>query len=123
MRDALKNNDKCDKRKAKVERLNVRAAVVTILEGPAPGEKRKVDYKALEIWPCSSPTEETIRRRRCIGRSSSAFARVREQAQDTTQSRTNPAPIGHQATLYHIKPTLHYTNYTLKCHLSVIERH
>ena len=35
MRDALQNNDKYDKGKAKVERLNVRAAVATILEGPA----------------------------------------------------------------------------------------
>ena len=56
MRDALKNKGKYDKRKAKVERLNVRAAIVTILEGPAQGEKRKVDYKALEVWPCNSPT-------------------------------------------------------------------
>ena len=30
-RDTLKNNDKYDKRKAKVERFNVRAMVVTIL--------------------------------------------------------------------------------------------
>ena len=60
--ETLKNNDKYDKRKAKVERLNVRAVVVTIL------------------------------------------------AQDITQSRTNPTPIGHQTTLYHINPTLHYTN-------------
>ena len=60
MRDTLKNNDKYDKRKAKVQRLNVRAVVVTILEGPAPGEKRKVDYKALEVWPCSSPTEDNL---------------------------------------------------------------
>ena len=55
---AQNNKGKSDKRKAKVERLNVRAVVVTILEGPAPGEKRKVDYKALEVWPCSSPTRK-----------------------------------------------------------------
>ena len=46
MCDALKNKDKYDKRKAKVERLTVRQAVVTILDGPARGEKSKVDYKA-----------------------------------------------------------------------------
>ncbi len=51
MCDDLKNKDKYDKRKAKVERLNVRAAVVTILEGPAEGEKRNVDYKALLSGP------------------------------------------------------------------------
>ena len=56
MRYALKNRGKYDKRKAKVERLNVRAAVVTFFEGPA---------KRLRI---------TIRRRRffslwfCCGR-------------------------------------------------------
>ena len=57
MRDDLKNKGKYDKRKAKVKRLNVRAAVATSLESPAQGEKRKVDYKALEVWPCSSPTQ------------------------------------------------------------------
>ena len=59
MCDDLKNQDKYDKRKAKVERLNVRAAVVTILVGPAQGENHKVDYKALEVWPCSSPTKKS----------------------------------------------------------------
>ena len=58
MRVDLKDKDKYDKRKANVERLNVRAAVVTILEGPAQGEKRKVNYKALEVWPCSAPTSK-----------------------------------------------------------------
>ena len=62
MRDTLKNKDKYDKRKAKVERLNVRAAVVTMLEGPAQGEKRNVNYKALEVWPCNSPTKSICRR-------------------------------------------------------------
>ena len=37
-------------------------AVVTMLEGPAHGEKRKVDYKKLEVWPevwpGSSPTKQ-----------------------------------------------------------------
>ena len=45
--------DKYDKRMAKVERLNTNQAVVTILEGLAQGEKRKVEYKWLEIWPSS----------------------------------------------------------------------
>ena len=35
----LKNNDKYDKRKAKVERLNVRAVVVTILKIPGSGRE------------------------------------------------------------------------------------
>ena len=47
---ALKNKEKCDKRKAKVERLNARAAAALMLEGPAQGEKRKMEYKALEVW-------------------------------------------------------------------------
>ena len=46
IRYALNNKEKYDKRKAKVERLNTRAAVVLMLEGPAQGEKRKVDYNA-----------------------------------------------------------------------------
>ena len=37
---------KSDKRKPNVERLNARAAVALMLEGPAQGEKRKVEYKA-----------------------------------------------------------------------------
>ena len=44
---ASKNNENYDKRKAKVERLSTRAAVVLILEGQAQGENRKVEYKAL----------------------------------------------------------------------------
>ena len=36
---ASKNKEKYDKRKAKVERLNTRAAVPLMLEGPAQGEK------------------------------------------------------------------------------------
>ena len=55
---ASKNKEKYDKRKGKVERLNTRAAVVLMLEGPAQGEQRKVDYKALEVWPCNSPTQQ-----------------------------------------------------------------
>ena len=45
---AAKQNDKYDRRKAKVERLNAHQAVITNLEGLAQGEKRKVDYKWLE---------------------------------------------------------------------------
>ena len=50
MRYASKNKEKWDNRKAKVERLNTRAAVVLMLKGPVQGEKRKVEYKALEDW-------------------------------------------------------------------------
>ena len=67
MRYALKNKDKYDKRKAKVERLNARAAVALMLEGPAQGEKRNMDYKALDVWPCNSPTQQ-----QCAGGFSSA---------------------------------------------------
>ena len=45
-----KKKDKYDKRKANVERLNTRAAVALMLEGPAQSEKRKVEYKALDVW-------------------------------------------------------------------------
>ena len=50
---ATKQKDKYDKRVAKVERLNTDRAVVTILEGLAQGEKRKVEYRWLELWPSS----------------------------------------------------------------------
>ena len=38
---------------AKVERLSTDRAVVTILEGLAQGEKRRVEYRWLELWPSS----------------------------------------------------------------------
>ena len=50
---ATKQKDKHDKRKAKVERLNTHQAVITMLEGLAQGEKRKVEYKWLELWSAS----------------------------------------------------------------------
>jgi len=50
---AMKQKDKYDNRVAKVERLNTDRAVVTILEGLAQGEKRKVEYRLLELWPSS----------------------------------------------------------------------
>ena len=40
---ATKQKDKYDRRKAKVERFSARQAVITMLEGLAQGEKRKVD--------------------------------------------------------------------------------
>ena len=52
---AAKQKDKYDKRKAKVERLHTHQAVITMLEGLAQGEKRKVEYyKWLELWPSSN---------------------------------------------------------------------
>ena len=48
---ASKLKDKYDKRKAKVERLNSTVAVIAMLEGPAQGEKRKVDYNSIEVCP------------------------------------------------------------------------
>ena len=48
---ATKQKDKYDKRKAKVERLNNNQSVITMLAGLAQGEKRKVEYKWLELWP------------------------------------------------------------------------
>ena len=51
---ATKQKDKYDKRMAKVERLNTNQAVVTMLEGLAHGEQRKVEYKWLELWPSSN---------------------------------------------------------------------
>ena len=50
---ATKQKGKYDKRMAKVERLNTNQAVVSILEGLAQGEKRKVEYRWLELWPSS----------------------------------------------------------------------
>ena len=41
-------------RRTKVERLNTNQAVTSMLEGPAQGEKRKVEYKWLELWPPSN---------------------------------------------------------------------
>ena len=60
---ATKQKDKYDKRMAKVERLNTNQAVVTILEGFAQGEKRKVEYKWLELW---SVWKKVIRRWRLL---------------------------------------------------------
>ena len=51
---AAKQMDKYDKRKAKVEWLNTHQAAITMLEGLAQGEKRKVEYKWLELWPYSN---------------------------------------------------------------------
>ena len=50
---ATKPKGKYDWREAKVERLNRTQAVITMHEGLAQGEKRKVEYKCLELW--SSP--------------------------------------------------------------------
>ena len=47
------DTDKYDKRNAKVKRLNLTAAVITMLKGLAQGEKRKVEYKWLELWSVS----------------------------------------------------------------------
>ena len=51
---AAKQKDKYDRRKAKVERLNTHQAVITMSEGLAQGEKRKVDYKGLDHWSAST---------------------------------------------------------------------
>ena len=56
---ASKNKEKYDKRKANVERLNARSAVVLILKIPAQGVKRKVDYKALEDWTLNTQTSRS----------------------------------------------------------------
>ena len=64
MRYAAKQKDKYDKRKAKVERLNTHQAVITMLEGLAQGEKRKVEYKWLELW--SSSKKKQFFRRWCL---------------------------------------------------------
>ena len=49
MRDAAKQKDKYDRRKAKVERLDTAQAVITMLEGLAQGEKRNAEHKCLEL--------------------------------------------------------------------------
>ena len=54
---ATEHKDKFNQQKAKVERLNSNAAVVTMLEGPAQKEKRKVEYKLLEVWTPSKQTK------------------------------------------------------------------
>ena len=61
---ALQSKEKYDKRKANVGRSNARAAVVLMLEGPAQGEKRKVDYKVIEVGALN---KQTIRGRRFLG--------------------------------------------------------
>ena len=71
---AAKQKDKYDRRKAKVERLNAHQAVITMLQGLAQGEKRKVDYKWLQHCstskkifvsdvPSCEPVENPLRRR------------------------------------------------------------
>ena len=52
---AQKHHDKFIERKGFVERLNSKQAVLTLLEGPAKGEKRKADYTALKIVPRAAP--------------------------------------------------------------------
>ena len=56
---ATKQKDKYDRRKAKVEHLNATQAVITMLEGLVEGEKRKVEYKWLELW---SSSDKVVRR-------------------------------------------------------------
>ncbi len=51
---ATKQKEKYDRRKANVERLNTTQAVITMLESPAQCEKRKVEYKWLELWSSSN---------------------------------------------------------------------
>jgi len=44
-----KKKDRYNERKAQVDRLNSKQAAITMLEGPAKGEKRKADYNSLKV--------------------------------------------------------------------------
>ena len=77
---APKNKDKYDKRKAKVERLNTRAAVVLTHEGPAQGEQLKAEYKALDVWTFNKKSRPALPPRSCYRR------------QPAHRRRTNIAP-------------------------------
>ena len=57
---ATKQKDKYHRRKAKVERLNTTQAVITMLECLAQGEKRKVEYKWLELWSSSKTSSSPV---------------------------------------------------------------
>jgi hypothetical protein len=46
-----KKKDRYNERKAQVDRLNSKHAMLTMLEGPAKGEKRKADYNSLKVCP------------------------------------------------------------------------
>ena len=66
---STKNKDKYNERKARVERLNTRHAWLTMLEGPAKGEKRKADYNTIKVWPRELPVKKLF----SSGASSSAY--------------------------------------------------
>eukprot|EP00974_Lingulodinium_polyedra_P086392 8370162-Lingulodinium_polyedra.AAC.1 len=48
---SAKTTSKYDERTSSVQRLNSRQAASTMLDGPVRGEKRKADYKMLNICP------------------------------------------------------------------------
>ena len=128
--------------KAKVDRLSVRAAVVKIQERPGSGREAQGGLQgarglALQLAygkqfaggvPLASglSAADSVAalsflniHLALVGSASPAAlcAHAREQAQDITQSHTNPTPIGHQTTLYHINPTLHYTSFDFNMQL------
>ena len=47
---ASKKKDMYNERKAQVDRLNSKQALLTMLEGPAKGNKRKADYDTFKVW-------------------------------------------------------------------------
>ena len=55
---SMKQKDKYNERKARVERLNARHAWLTMLEGPAKGEKRKAEYNTIKVWPRELPVNK-----------------------------------------------------------------
>ena len=55
---AQKNKEKFNEKKATVNRLNTKVAVLTMLEGPAKGENRKADYTTLKVMPCEAPVKK-----------------------------------------------------------------
>ena len=58
---SMKHKDKYNERKARVERLNARHAWLTMLDGPAKGEKRKAEYHTIKVWPRELQVKKTVR--------------------------------------------------------------
>jgi hypothetical protein len=91
---STKKKDKHNERKAKVDRLNSKHAIVTMLEGPAKGEKRKAEYSTLKVWP----GEQTVKKLFASGASSASVAEAAEPAAADSGSPTLPCPLSPDAT-------------------------
>ena len=81
---AQKDKDKYNERTAKVTGLISRAAKVTMLDGPAKGEKRKVAYNQIKVKSKEPPAKKLFAK---FGGASSAAA-----APEAPTASSPPAP-------------------------------